>query len=397
MKKAGKYILCIGVGIFLYFLTGIVDSEKGMVENGVLKRNPCGKGDRLYEFCVENAGEERLEFSLSIPEQMPSAEEFHRFIPAVAELLSKRILGNNPSLNEVREDLELVREIPEYGITVMWESKEPDILSSMGVVNSKGVQENGKKVLLEAHFSCGKEEELIKFPVTIFPEKKEGKKELQELLEQLAQSEREKEEVILPKEFHGNSLIYQKKDQAERFMLVLLGVGAAFCLRIKEIHDLQEIKKKREESLAAEYSNLVSGFLVLTGAGYSIKQAWKRLAAGPPGGGKKELLPVYREMQITFHQMEAGMPERQAYAEFGRRCGSRSYMKFASLLEISLSSGGKNLKKLLESEMEEAFKQRADIARRRGEEASTKLLIPMFGILGVVMVIVVAPAFLSLG
>lgn len=91
------------------------------------------------------------------------------------------------------------------------------------------------------------------------------------------------------------------------------------------------------------------------------------------------------------------MPERQAYAEFGRRCELRSYMKFASLLEISLSSGGKNLKKLLESEMEEAFKQRADIARRRGEEASTKLLIPMFGILGVVMVIVVAPAFLSLG
>ncbi len=397
MKKAGKYILCIGVGIFLYFLTGIVDTEKGMVENGVLKRNPCGKGDRVYEFCVENAGEERLELSLSIPEQIPSAEEFHRFIPAAAELLSKRILGNNLSLNEVREDLELVREIPEYGITVTWESKEPDILSSMGVVNSKDIQENGKKVLLEAHFSCGKEEELIEFPVTIFPEKKEGKKELQELLEQLAQSEREKEEVILPKEFHGNSLIYQKKDQAERFMLVLLGVGAAFCLRIKEIHDLQEIKKKREESLAAEYSNLVSGFLVLTGAGYSIKQTWKRLAAGPPGGGKKELLPVYREMQITFHQMEAGMPERQAYAEFGRRCGSRSYMKFASLLEISLSSGGKNLKKLLESEMEEAFKQRADIARRRGEEASTKLLIPMFGILGVVMVIVVAPAFLSLG
>ena len=33
---------------------------------------------------------------------------------------------------------------------------------------------------------------------------------------------------------------------------------------------------------------------------------------------------------------------------------------------------------------------------RKGEEASTKLLIPMFLMLGVVMVMVVAPAFLSL-
>ena len=46
--------------------------------------------------------------------------------------------------------------------------------------------------------------------------------------------------------------------------------------------------------------------------------------------------------------------------------------------------------------MEEAFEQRKDIAKRLGEEASTKLLIPLFLMLGVVMVMVVAPAFLTL-
>lgn len=53
------------------------------------------------------------------------------------------------------------------------------------------------------------------------------------------------------------------------------------------------------------------------------------------------------------------------------------------------------MRKLLESEVEEAFKQRADLAKRKGEELSSKLLLPMFGMLAVVMVIVVAPAFLS--
>ena len=47
--------------------------------------------------------------------------------------------------------------------------------------------------------------------------------------------------------------------------------------------------------------------------------------------------------------------------------------------------------------MEEAFKIQADLARRKGGEASTKLLLPMFGMLGIVMVMVTAPAFFSLG
>lgn len=43
--------------------------------------------------------------------------------------------------------------------------------------------------------------------------------------------------------------------------------------------------------------------------------------------------------------------------------------------------------------MEAAFRQRKDLALRKGEEASTKLLIPMFLMLGIVMIMVVAPAF----
>ena len=105
---------------------------------------------------------------------------------------------------------------------------------------------------------------------------------------------------------------------------------------------------------------------------------------------------MYREMQTTLNQIETGTPEIRAYAEFGRRIGIGSYMKFASLLGNSVSTGGKDLRRLLEEEMEAAFRQRKDLALRKGEEASTKLLIPMFLMLGVVMVMVVAPAFLSL-
>lgn len=159
---------------------------------------------------------------------------------------------------------------------------------------------------------------------------------------------------------------------------------------------MEEQRKKREERLLLDYSDLVSRFIVLTGAGHTIRQAWKKMV---PESAEAEWLkrhPVYQEMRITMNQIETGISEIQAYGEFGRRCGLRCYIRFSSLLQSSLQTGGKNLRKTLESEMEEAFEQRKDIAKRLGEEASTKLLIPLFLMLGVVMVMVVAPAFLTL-
>ena len=105
---------------------------------------------------------------------------------------------------------------------------------------------------------------------------------------------------------------------------------------------------------------------------------------------------AYPEKQTTMKQIETGTAENPAYAEFGPWTGIGSYMKFASLLGNSVSTGGKDLRRLLEEEMEAAFRQRKDLALRKGEEASTKLLIPMFLMLGIVMIMVVAPAFLSL-
>ena len=112
--------------------------------------------------------------------------------------------------------------------------------------------------------------------------------------------------------------------------------------------------------------------------------------------GPHEYHPLYEEMQVSVNQMETGMPETRVYMEFGRRCQLTCYVKFSSFLESSVSTGGKQLRTLLENEVETAWKQQTDMVRRKGEELSSKLLLPMFGMLCVVMIMVVAPAFLSL-
>ena len=62
----------------------------------------------------------------------------------------------------------------------------------------------------------------------------------------------------------------------------------------------------------------------------------------------------------------------------------------------NLRKGTKGLGDLLKMESVQAFEDRKARAKRMGEEAGTRLLIPMFLMLAEVLIIVVVPAFLSM-
>lgn len=54
------------------------------------------------------------------------------------------------------------------------------------------------------------------------------------------------------------------------------------------------------------------------------------------------------------------------------------------------------MRQLLEKEADITMQQRKNMAKKQGEEAGTKMLLPMMMMLGIVMVIVMVPAILSL-
>ena len=70
-------------------------------------------------------------------------------------------------------------------------------------------------------------------------------------------------------------------------------------------------------------------------------------------------------------------------------------MKLASLLEQNRRTGIANLRTLLKAEMNAAWEERKNMARRQGEEAGTKLLGPLFLMLIIVMVVIIVPALMS--
>ena len=105
IRQYGKYVVCFAGGLVLYLLAESLRQEMNSVDNGILYRNPCGQGDASYSISV-NGLEEPFSVELSVPERELSEEEFFASVPEMAELLMKRIVGENTSLQEVCTELE---------------------------------------------------------------------------------------------------------------------------------------------------------------------------------------------------------------------------------------------------------------------------------------------------
>ena len=94
--------------------------------------------------------------------------------------------------------------------------------------------------------------------------------------------------------------------------------------------------------------------------------------------------------------MESGITEAESYERFGKRCNMPEYMRFGVLLSQNIRKGTKGLNHILRLEAAQAVENRKATVRKYGEEAGTRLLLPMFIMFSVVLVMVIVPAFLSL-
>ena len=102
------------------------------------------------------------------------------------------------------------------------------------------------------------------------------------------------------------------------------------------------------------------------------------------------------ELVRSKHDFEIGMAEEKVYYELGRRLKLPCYIKLLTMLEQNVTKGSRGIAASLEQEERNALEERMNMAKKRGEEAGTKLLGPMGILLIIVMLMIMVPAFMSL-
>ena len=301
--------------------------------------------------------------------------------------------------------MNLVSELAEYGVSLIWQSQSPEILETTGQVHSRGLSEEGERVLLHLRLTDSRWPREYEIPVTIKPPvltpAQEAMENLKEQISRAEEAGRFEREFSLPAALGEDKLSYTLNDGPPPFFtLAGLGVLGAVVMSVKEKNDLQKREKNRRSQMLLDYSEVLSRLIIFLGAGMSIRSAWERICGeyrrAVERGDRTERY-IYEEMYLTGSQIKSGISEAQAFREFGNRCGLQQYMKLAALLEQNRKNGSRNLRERLRLEMAEAFEERKHQARRLGEEAGTKLLVPLFLLLAVVMVMIAVPAWLAFG
>ncbi len=371
-------------------------------ENGAsaVSRNSHGGGDREEKLEV-TIGDVEESVTVKVGEQEYSEGELEEAFQKAGEELEVLVLGENESLDEIRSSLELVNKIPDTGITVTWELDNYEAMNLQGDLKQENLTDEGTLVKLTALLSYKEETAEFSFYARLYPPKlNQTEKLLKKLdgeIERLDQETKQKEKLLLPESVEGIPVIWNQGKNFRALALLLIGIAMTLFLYVSEQEKQKDQKKKREVQMSLDYPQMVSKLTLYLGAGMTVRKAWYRIAEDyeqqKEEKGRRE---TYEEMIYTMHEIQGGGSESECYERFGERCGLPAYKKFGAMLSQNLKKGTKGLASLLKQEADNAFEERKSLARRLGEEAGTKMLIPMFLMLAVVLVMIVVPAFFSI-
>ena len=389
--------------LFLFALAGVSAVLAAELYEGdtrevtSLEKNSRDNGLEAIPLQVETEDGVREEVTITIPEFRYSEKEAQRLLEKKAKELDGKILGENRTLTHIDHNLDLPASFSDSDITIQWSSTKPEYLRWDGTLLS-GIPEAGCPAVLLATLYLQDQMLDYRRDIVLFPSEEKGAfaGELQEETEKLNQPS-SGNRFLLPGEWKGKKLKwFQKNEQAGSGLCLLLLAGIFYCAA-SDRNRREHAEKKRKEQLELAYPELVSKIQLMTGAGLSVRNVFRRLTEDcrrEQAGGKKGN-PALEEAARTWQEMENGVLERDAYEHLGERCGLAVYRELALLLEQNRKRGNAKMNELLEQEAQRAFETRKRTARAEGEKVSVRLLLPMGMMLVIVMALILVPAFLS--
>jgi len=399
-----RQILCVvGATIAFFGILCYQQRQVRVIENGEISR--AESAEQVQELALDiytQNHKEPYQANVEVQPRTYTQEEALQIFTEVYDKLLTQILGKNTSLSEVTSNLELPTQLDGYNLTLEWYSSDYELVDYDGTVYTDLLNDKERKPLtLTVKMESGEymSENTIDICVTVpeYTEAEKANRHVSQAVRQAEEKKRNEATVQLPDTIAGEKVTYAYHENKTSPLLAIgFGIIGVIAIYMKEIEQKRKEATQRKQQLEYDYAEFISKLTVLVGAGMTIRRAWERIVCDYKEKGSTKKRVVYEEMSYTQTQLENGVAETVAYAQFGRRCNTKEYLKLATLLEQNIKKGSRDLLKLLDQEAYDAFAAHKDIARKKGEEAGTKLLIPMILMLLVVMAIVMTPAVLSM-
>lgn len=391
-KRLSRILLISG--IILTIVLGIrAFGESRLEEGAVLPKKEPGEGAYEQEL-IAYVEEQKIPLTVTVEEVCLSEEDALEMLERAKKELDRLVLGENESFTKISTALCFVDQIPDTPVEVTWVEKASDFFGSDGKLREELTIAEPLECMISAILTCQEISIDYEVRLTILPREMSLKTSLEKQIQENGENEKEAKGLSLPTVWKGSEISWRKPMDLTFFYVMLLTAAATAFLRVGAKRDAHEEKKKRQEAYEREYAQIVSKFTMLLSAGISVRNAWERIVLLYLKKSAEES-PIMEEMNWAYRELQKGRSELEIYELFGTRVGVVSYKKLMALFISDKKRGSIRLLDAMNQEMLEAWEDQKRSAKQQGEKLGTKLLIPMMGMLLVVFLMILVPAFLS--
>ena len=390
LKILHDVLLGITVLSLLCFLLSFLPEPE--ISENVIKRPNAGEASDYVDIEIQDETSEKKEiYRVEVHPRQLTEEQFGELYNNAVDYIESVISADNISKDKITDDL-MLPDTDETGLlTILWESDSPEIVSSMGQVDPAIINEP-VKVGLTATIKDEQNEKQYKTEVQVVGKNSLSSSERAKVaILEIEGRNRTQSELYLPETIEGarvrKNVISREDSFLKLFVIGLLAIG---LLGLCKVSRIKESGEERDKLLEDAYYGFVNRLSIYIGAGLTIQDAFRWAIKN------ESCLALVKEIEYALNQISAGIPERVVYTELGNTLGSQEYMRLMSLISQNLAYGNSNLLKLLDSEVKTSFFIKKEHIRKKGEQASEKLLLPSSILMILVIAIVMYPAFINL-
>lgn len=403
IRKISIVLAMMLAGSFLAAAVFISSRNSKYLENGsIIYRKNYGEGEFEASLLAQNeTGEEIGEYDFLVNERLYSAEEANELFERASKEAEQLILKDNPTFDEIRDDINLIDSVPGYPFLISWKLDNFELMHSDGSLETDKIPKEGALVNVTAIYKYNEQTWQQEFVMRLLPKalspKERIAKNLGDLLKEADGKTTYDEKIQLPTDLEGEKIIWSEQVEDNSILILALAIiGACLCYMVKD-RELKAEMEKRNLQMLTDYPQLVSELVLYLGAGMTVRNIFEKLGKNYIKEREKgeEKRFVYEELVRTCRELASGISEAEAYERFGARCASQQYSRLSTLLSQNLRKGNGELLRVLNEESKNAFNEKMDTVRKLGEEAGTKLLFPMILMLLVVMVMIMIPAYMA--
>lgn len=404
LQNKKKIIEIVIVCVLFLVMAGYAEVTEHQIDenNRAIRASPGGHAQSL-ELQLDAEGMlEDYNYKVNIPAQAATREDAQQYFKLAQQEIDESFYAQGDDAQHVSHAVTMNNRYADRMVSADWTLDSYQYVDVDGRIREENVDREAM-VQASVQLSCGEYVQEYVFSFMVVPPELTGEEQLLADIENAVTAEGEKEGetyFYLPQSVDGVSLKWSEPKQHLVIKVLFFEIVIVVLLYFVARERKRTEEKARQDQMHLDYAEFVNKLLILLGSGMSLKQSLNRISARYLDKRDKKQTPkryLYEELLVTNYEIQDGESERRAYQKFGERTGLSCYHRLVRILIQNLQTGNRGLCELLGQEAAVALEERKALAKKLGEEAGTKMLLPLIMMLGIVIAIIMVPALQSFG